>query len=220
MVHLAALLCEPGNWDDIGYFDNNNSITKNMIDVMNHLDAECFINFSTLGVYPNRSATFDEESIIDMADNTECLYGLAKFNSEILFTYYLKNRTKLINLRLTQVYGPGMQEDRLIGMMKKELKDKNTITVFGDGQRVSNFVHVDDVVHGVKLIIKDPIPGTYIFGDQVNYTYRKIAENLLEKYGNAESTIVSMEKGLRCVCKYDTGKFRRTYGFLGKGLRP
>jgi len=218
VVHSAALLCKPSEWGDIRYFDINNAITKNMIRLMQHMESECFVNFSTLGVYPNRSGIHDETSKIDMSDNTECLYGLAKFNSEMLFAYYLKNRTKVINLRLTQVYGTGMQQDRLIGIMRKELESENSITLFGNGERISNFIHVDDVVGGVKAVIEKPVAGTFILGHHENYSYLEIAEHLIQKYGNPDSRRILKDKGFTCKCRYDTSRFRRVYNYTAKKL--
>jgi nucleoside-diphosphate-sugar epimerase len=218
VIHLAALLCKPGEWDDIRYFDINNAITRNMIRLMRHIESECFLNFSTLGVYPNKTGIYDENSEVNMADNTECLYGLAKFNSEMLFAYYLKNQTKVINLRLTQVYGPGMQQDRLIGIMRKELESENSITLFGNGERISNFIHVDDVVGGVKAVIEKPVAGTFILGHHENYSYLEIAEHLIQKYGNPDSRRILKDKGFTCKCRYDTSRFRRVYNYTAKKL--
>ena len=213
VIHLAALLCKPGEWDDIRYFDINNAITKNMIRLMNHLEAGCLINFSTLGIYPNKTGIYNEDSAVNMADNTECLYGLAKFNSEMLFGSYLKDRTMLINLRLTQVYGPGMQNDRLIGIMRNELRTKNTITVFGNGERISNFIHISDVIVAIQKILNQPKPGVYNLGHYENFSYGFVARQLKSEMGNESSKIEFREQGIREKTEISVKKFESEFGY-------
>jgi UDP-glucose 4-epimerase len=215
VVHLAAVLCRPGEWKDIKYFDQNNAITKTMVELMGTLQCEAFVNFSSLAVYPNRSGVYDEESLVNMADNTECLYGLAKFNSEMLFRFFLKDITKVVNLRLTQVYGPGMQDDRLVGMFRKELAEKNTITVFGNGERVSNFVHVDDIAGGVRKVLHNPVAGTFNFGHAKNMSYMELAEQVVDGCGRSGSKIEPVSKGVRAKTAIDTTKFEKCYDFRG-----
>jgi len=225
IVHLAAVLCRPGDWDNQVYLDVNNTITGNMVRIAKAVSCETFVNFSSLAVYPNETGLYDEDSKVDMSGNTECLYGLAKFNSEIIFRYFLKDAMEVVNLRVTQVFGPGMQEDRLLGILLKELREKNRITLFGNGERVSNFLYVGDLVQALLAVLRKPVSGTYNLGNEKNRSYLDLAKDVLAAVGKEDSRIVLQERGIRAKAEIDTSRFERAFDhvcrrnavdFLGK----
>lgn len=211
VIHLAFILCKPGDWDNFIYLHKNNRITENMIEFCKRIHSKSFLNFSSLAVYPNRDGNYNETSQVDPSTNTECLYGLAKFNSEILFTRFLSKKTNVVNFRMCQVYGSGMQEDRLVGLFQKELREKNTITVFGDGERISNFIHVDDVCETVRKVLQRPVAGTFNLGCHDNISYFALAEKIIETVGTSNSKIVKRSEGVIAKVRIDVSKIERTY---------
>lgn len=214
VIHLAFMLCRPDDRKSMEYFERNNAITRNMIHLVAGIRSRCLINFSSLAVYPVKTGRYHEDSVIDMSDNTECLYGLSKFNSEVLFRLFLKDVTKVINLRVTQVYGPGMQDDRLVGTMHKELSEHNRITVFGEGRRVSNFVHVSDIIEAIKKVIQCPQEGTYNLGHHENMSYLSVAEEIIAACGHRSSRVIQENNGSREQSSIDTGKFENEFAFI------
>ena len=148
-----------------------------------------------------------------MADNTEGLYGLAKFNAEMLFRFHLRDEMPVVNLRLTQVYGPGMQEDRLLGMFVRELRERGVITVYGGGERVSNFIHVDDVAEAALAVVRRPVPGTFNLGSRRNVSYREMAERILRAAGRPDAAVELVEKGVRAKAAVNSARFEAAYGF-------
>jgi nucleoside-diphosphate-sugar epimerase len=153
-----------------------------------------------------------------MSGNTECLYGLAKFSSEMIFSFILKDKASVVNLRLGQVYGPGMQDDRLIGLFRKELSRDNTITLFGRGKRCSNFIHIDDIVKGIMEVVSKPVSGTYNLGCYKNFTYGQIARKLISGLGDKRSKIMLCDKGSGAKAEIVTKKFSRTFGFKARKI--
>lgn len=211
VIHLAFLLCKSGDWENFKYLELNNDITKNVISLCRNINVENLINFSSLAVYPNMRGEYTEESIVDPSMNTECLYCLAKFNSEVLFSHFLKDRMNVINLRMTQAYGPGMQEDRIVGVFRKELRENNTITVFGNGERISNFINIDDVVKSIQAVLEKPKAGTYNLGCHENVSYLEIAEDIVSGLGNDSSKIILKDKGIKAEVKINTEKFEKEF---------
>lgn len=213
IVHTAFILCRPNDWQNSDYLTLNNKISLNVAKFAEQIACKALINFSSLAVYPNQEGVFDETSNIDMSGNTEGIYGLAKFNSEMILSFYLGKKLEVVNLRMTQVYGPGMQDDRLVGVLRGELTEKNNITLFGKGERVSNFIYIDDVVQGVAAVLKKPVGGTYNLGHYKNISYGEIAEKLVEVLGNSESKIDLVDKGVSARVEIATKKFEETFGF-------
>jgi len=211
VVHLAFILCEPGDWDNFIYLHKNNQITENMIELLRSIKCDNLLNFSSLAVYPNKDGLYTEDSPVDPSPNTECLYGLAKFNSEVLFNRFLGDRLNVVNFRMCQVYGPDMQEDRLVGMFRKELREKNTITVFGNGDRISNFIHIEDVAQAVCRVLENPIPGIFNLGCHKNVSYLDLAEKIVQEHGDKDSRVLLRENGQKAKAAIDVSKFETTF---------
>lgn len=205
IIHCAAVLSTTDN-KDITVFHRNNAITESMIYIAGIVEAAKFINISSIGVYPNSDGTYTEESAIEPSMNYECLYSLSKICSEEFFKFYLKDSLQIINLRLGQVYGPGMREDRIFSIMKDELQKENTITVFGNGERISNFVSISYFINKIEIIMQNnKIQGTYNLGEK-NMSYSDLANMVIKEFGNSSSKIILNERGVKSKVIIDSTK--------------
>jgi len=104
-----------------------------------------------------------------------------------------------------------MRQDRLVLVMLKELKTKNTITVFGMGQRVSNFIEINKLLKKVELFLEGDNPGIYNVGGE-NISYADLACRLIDKYGDSHSRIIKCDKGSTAKFNLDTGKLSKVKG--------
>lgn len=205
IIHCAAVLSVLDN-KDISVFHKNNAITESLIHIAGVTKAVKFINISSIGVYPNTSGTYTEQSAIEPSMNHECLYSLSKVCSEELFKFYLQETTQVVNLRLGQVYGLGMRDDRIFSIMKDELQKENAITIFGNGERISNFVSIEYCINKIyEIIHKDEVQGTFNLGEK-NLSYADLAEMIIKEFGNSSSKIILNEKGVRSKVIIDSSK--------------
>ena len=205
VFHLASKFISTNNPNDIDVLFDNISITKNIAQLALILKPKHLINFSSMAVYPNSSGTYSEESPVSTYENFECIYGLSKICSENLFSFLLKENTKTLHLRLSQVYGSGMRKDRIISMMKQELISNNLITVHGEGERISNFIDINKLLSIIDILLINKIGGIYNIGDK-NLSYHELANKIKHKYGNKESKIRKLKKGSRSKFRLDTTK--------------
>lgn len=205
IIHCAAILSSNDN-KDMRIFYRNISITESLVHIAKVTKAKKLINISSIGVYPNCDGFYSEISIVEPSENHECLYGLAKFCSEELFKFHLKDTLKVINLRLAQVYGKGMREDRIFSIMKSQLLRENKITVYGNGERVSNFISIEYLIKKMNFLIhKDHLVGTYNIGEK-NLSYLELAKMIILEYGNNSSLIEQIPEGLKSKVYIDTSK--------------
>lgn len=210
IIHCAALLADGSNNLSLDLFNNNNKITESVILLTNYFKPKKLINFSTIGVYPNKDGNFNENSEVDPSENSECLYSLSKFCSEILFKFFLTN-TKVINLRLAQTIGEGMRSDRMFSVYLDELKKHNQISVWGNGERESNFIQLDELLKKIDFILSnDSISGTFNIG-QKNISYLELANSVIENFGDINSKIILLEKGIKSKVKIECSKFDKLY---------
>ena len=195
IIHLASGIASPEKVDDVELLKESIVITENIVSITKSVKPRVFINFSSMAVYPNISGTFSEDSLPTPQKNPDCIYGLSKYCSEVMIDFLLRNKNiSIIHLRISQVHGKGMRTDRIIPVMLKELKDTNTITVYGDGERTSNFINVDKLVKEVSFFLQEDISGIYNVGD-LNILYLELAQELIDQYGDQDSIINKEPQG-------------------------
>jgi UDP-glucose 4-epimerase len=85
-------------------------------------------------------------------------YGSTKAAGEMLMSAYSASYgVRCSCLRLTNVYGPGMQaKDSIVARLMRAIRLGTTFEIYGDGRQVRDYVHVSDVVAAIRLALTDP----------------------------------------------------------------
>ena len=192
IINLASIMANKNNLNDFSLFEDNLLMTKNLIKVLQKKESIYLINFSSSAVYPNLSGIFAEDDIIDPSVNADCLYGLSKFNNEILFNYFLKS-LNVLNLRVGYVYGSGMNPFRIHKVFENELKENNRITIWGNGERCFPQLSTEYLNSILMNIIESRITGTYNFGEE-NISLTNLAKKYIQLYGDNKSEIIFNKK--------------------------
>ncbi len=212
-VHCAAVLATSGSQNDISLFQKNNTLTENVILIVNELGIKSLINLSSIGVYPNKDGEYFEDSNINPSQNAECLYSLAKFCSEELFNFFLIPKNVFVtNLRLSQVYGKRMRDDRIYKIMEAELLADNKITVWGNGERVSNFVPIDFVLKAILFFVINKTNGLFNVGGE-NISYEALAKKIISDKNMDNATIHLVDKGVKSKVYINSEKLNRILSY-------
>lgn len=84
-------------------------------------------------------------------------YGATKAAAEMLMSAYTSAYgVRCTCLRLTNVYGPGMQaKDSIVARLMRGIRLGTTFEIYGDGKQVRDYVHVSDVVAAGRLALTD-----------------------------------------------------------------
>ncbi len=84
-------------------------------------------------------------------------YGATKAAGEMLMSAYTSSYDlRCVPLRLTNVYGPGMQaKDSIVARLMRAIRLGRTFEIYGDGRQVRDYVHVSDVAAAIKLALSD-----------------------------------------------------------------
>lgn len=230
-------------------------IQSNLIGFYNILEAcrhaepavEHLVYASSSSVYgSNKKVPYSTE---DKVDNPVSLYAATKKSNELLAHAY----SKLYNipstgLRFFTVYGPAGRPDMAYFGFTNKLRKGETIQIFNYGNCKRDFTFVDDIVEGVKRVMKGapekavgedglPIPPYAVYNignsnpenllDFVTILQEELirAEVLPADYDfEAHKKLVPMQPGDVPVTYADTGALERNYGFkpntsLRDGLR-
>jgi UDP-glucose 4-epimerase len=80
-------------------------------------------------------------------------YGATKAAGEMLMSAYTAvYGVRCVCLRLTNVYGPGMQaKDSIVARLMRAIRLEREFEIYGDGRQVRDYVHVSDVIDAVKI---------------------------------------------------------------------
>lgn len=160
IVHLASKRAAADNLNDISLLTVNSNIAKHVALGAKYISVGSLINLSSSSVYPNVDGVFDESVIPDPSPNADCIYGLSKYNSEVVFNYFLHTSSiKIAHLRCSMIHGSGMDEKHLLHVLEKELEQNNSITLFGNGERLINIISVHQLVEYITFFVKNPYHG-------------------------------------------------------------
>lgn len=82
-------------------------------------------------------------------------YGSTKAAAEMLMSAYTASYgLRCVCLRLTNVYGPGMQaKDSIVARLMRAIRLGATFEIYGDGRQVRDYVHVSDVIAAARLAL-------------------------------------------------------------------
>lgn len=110
-------------------------------------------------VYPTSLQTDPSEEVYLTEDlvkppyEADNLYGWAKLMAELTLTaYHQKFGLKSASCRYFTVYGPRCGESHAVmAMIGRALRREEPYTVWGTGEQIRNWTHVDDIVEGTIL---------------------------------------------------------------------
>ncbi|WP_337286880.1 SDR family NAD(P)-dependent oxidoreductase [Candidatus Methylomirabilis sp.] len=110
-------------------------------------------------VYPNSQQTNPREEVYLTEDlvkppyDADNMYGWAKLMGELtLKAYYRQYGMKSASCRYFTVYGPRCEENHaVIAMIARAFIGEDPFEVWGTGEQIRNWTHVDDIVEGTVL---------------------------------------------------------------------
>ncbi len=84
-------------------------------------------------------------------------YGSTKAAGEMMMSAYTASYgLRCACIRLTNVYGPGMQaKDSIVARLMRCIRLGTTFEIYGDGTQVRDYVHAHDVVAAMRLALLD-----------------------------------------------------------------
>ncbi len=106
-------------------------------------------------------------------------YGSTKAAGEMLMSAYTASYgLRCACIRLTNVYGPGMQaKDSIVARLMRCIRLGTTFEVYGDGTQVRDYVHAHDVVAAMRLgLTSDEWAGATVIGSGESLSVLEVIE--------------------------------------------
>jgi dTDP-glucose 4,6-dehydratase len=112
-------------------------------------------------------------------------YSAAKAGSDLLArSYHRTHGLPVCITRCSNNYGPHQFPEKVIPLFVSNLLDGRKVPLYGDGQNVRDWLHVDDHCRGIQLVAEKGRDGeTYNIGGGTELTNRDLTYRLLDAVG-------------------------------------
>jgi|SaaInlStandDraft_2_1057019.scaffolds.fasta_scaffold59251_2 UDP-glucose 4-epimerase len=202
-IHLAAV-----NGTENFYKDPEKVLDIGVRGMLVAIDA-CRINNIKELIFSSSSETYQKSTIVPTPEdvpliipdvmNARYSYGGSKIISELLAINY--GRTgfdRVMIFRPHNVYGPDMGWEhvlpqfilRAIRKIKKHPTGKVPFDILGDGMQTRAFIHIDDFINGIMLMIENGKHlNVYNIGSTEEITIKEIAYKVLGYFGREPNII-------------------------------
>ncbi len=125
----------------------NKQFVINNIDLVSQISTNYskskIIFFSSVAVYGSND---DFPITIHSCFKQPSLYGLSKIAGEAI----IKNHQKYAILRISSIWGKGIETDTFIPRLINQAKDRKKIVLYGRGLREQNYIHWSDLIQIAK----------------------------------------------------------------------
>ena len=189
VVHFAAESHVDRSVRDASVFVETNVVgTQRLLDAALRHDVRRFVHVSTDEVYGSiDEGSWDEQSPLE----PNSPYSASKAGSDLLARSY--HRTHGLDVRITRCsnnYGPFHFPEKLVPLFVTNLIDGLNVPLYGDGEHVRDWLHVDDHCRGIALVLTGGRPGeVYNIGGGTELTNRRLTELLLDATGRDWSAV-------------------------------
>lgn len=190
VLHLAAESHVDRSILDAGPFIHTNVVgTQVLLDVSRAVGVKRYVQVSTDEVYGSLGATglFTEET--PLSPNSP--YSASKASADLLArSYHHTYGMDVVTTRCSNNYGPYQFPEKLIPLFVSNLINNQQVPVYGDGQQVRDWIHVEDHCRGIVAACEHGKSGeVYNFGGEAERTNMQLTRRLLEILQKPDSLI-------------------------------
>ncbi|MEN0644946.1 dTDP-glucose 4,6-dehydratase [Alkalicoccobacillus gibsonii] len=189
--HVDRSITNPG-----AFVQANVVGTQVLLDVARELDLQKYVQVSTDEVYGTLGAEgyFTEETPLQ----ANSPYSSSKAGADLLVRAYHETYGMNVNItRCSNNYGPLQFPEKLIPLMISNALEEKPLPVYGDGENVRDWLHVEDHCSAIDLVLHEGKSGeVYNVGGHNEKNNIEIVETILESLGKSKDLITYVEDRL------------------------
>lgn len=163
VCHLAAQAGVRYSIENPNVYMQSNIIGfLNILECCRHHKTNHLVYASSSSIYgANKKIPFFEE---DKTDNPVSLYAVTKKSNELMaHAYSHLYKIPTTGLRFFTVYGPWGRPDMAPMLFADAISNNRPIKVFNNGDMERDFTYIDDIVEGLKRVIKKTIKNRELY---------------------------------------------------------
>jgi nucleoside-diphosphate-sugar epimerase len=172
-------------------YDVNVKITNRIIE---KFTKSSIIYISSVSIYDEENFVIDEES----CSNPKTNYSISKYWGEKI----VQQNSNSVIIRLSSIFGVGMKEHTIIPLYINQAILQGEISVWGNGERMQNYIPVEEVVEIIQSILTN---FTSVRGSLLLATHSK-------EYSNAQiANIISQATNAKVIYTGDDKSKSRNF---------
>ena len=215
IVHFAAESHVDRSVQDSGIFVETNVLgTQRLLDAALRHKLQRFVHVSTDEVYGSiAEGSWDEQRPLE----PNSPYSASKAGSDLLARSYF--RTHKLNVSITRCsnnYGPYHFPEKVIPLFVTNLIDDLHVPLYGEGNNIRDWLHVDDHTRGIAMVLVGGRAGEiYNIGGGTELTNKELTQLLLDATGKDWSYVDRVADRLGHDLRYsvDISKIRAELGY-------
>lgn len=215
VVHFAAESHVDRSVRDASIFVETNVLgTQRLLDAAVRAGVKKFVHVSTDEVYGTISeGSWKEDHLLE----PNSPYSASKAGSDLIARSYF--RTHGLNVSITRCsnnYGPYHFPEKVIPLFATNLIDGKHVPLYGTGENIRDWLHVDDHCRGIALVLAGGKAGEiYNIGGGTELSNRELTQLLLDATGRDWSFVDKVEdrKGHDLRYSVDIGKISTELGY-------
>jgi dTDP-glucose 4,6-dehydratase len=183
VVHFAAESHVDRSVRDASIFVETNVLgTQRLLDAALRANLKRFVHVSTDEVYGSiAEGSWDETRPLE----PNSPYSASKAGSDLIARSYF--RTHGLNVSITRCsnnYGPYHFPEKVIPLFVTNLIDDKHVPLYGEGNNIRDWLHVDDHTRGIAMVLTRGTAGEiYNIGGGTELTNRELTQLLLDATG-------------------------------------
>ena len=137
--------------DPKSFFATNIQGVQNILDAVKNVDNCRFLQISTDEVYGSISSGSSDEGFALLPNSP---YAASKASADLLLRSYFKTfGINVVVTRSSNNYGPNQYPEKLIPLFISNIIEGKRLPIYGDGQNIRDWIHVDDNCKAVHAVI-------------------------------------------------------------------
>jgi dTDP-glucose 4,6-dehydratase len=210
--------------DPKSFFITNIIGVQNLLDAVKSFDNCRFLQISTDEVYGSIASGSSDENFPILPNSP---YAASKAAADLIVRSYFKTfGLNVLVTRSSNNYGSNQNPEKLIPLLITNLIEGKKLPIYGNGENVRDWIHIDDNCAALHAVLISGIPGeTYNIGGGYEISNLLIAQKIIKLMNADPSSIqfVTDRAGHDFRYSVDTSKIERELGFrplipFGDGL--
>lgn len=180
---------------------------------------EHIVYFSSSAAYPialqqrGHGKYLHEDMISDLVSLPDSTYGWSKLTGERLAKLAVEQGLKIHIVRPFSGYGEDQSREYPFGaFLQRVVQGDNPFEIWGDGTQVRHWIHIDDIVEAVLLMVERKIYGPVNLAAGEPITFLELAEKFFHYSGRTRSIVTCPEAPTGVHYRAaDTSRLQRFY---------
>jgi dTDP-glucose 4,6-dehydratase len=218
VVHFAAETHVDNSITGPAIFVETNVLgTQVLLDVARKLKVKRFHHVSTDEVFGELPLNSQEKFSETTPYHPHSPYSASKAGSDHLVRAYYRTYELPVTIsNCTNNYGPWQNPEKLIPHMVGKAIKNEKLPVYGKGENIRDWIHVEDHCKGIALVLEKGKSGeTYCFGGDAERSNLEIVKEILKLTGKGEELISFVEDRAGHDLRYaiDSSKAKAELGY-------